>query len=424
MKAISVQSSGMTKPARASAKRRRNRRPVSSSSIVTKRIPLPELHPTQRQVMNQPARLKVLACGRRWGKTTLGIETAIDVALRSGVVWWVAPSYRMAVLVWRELKRILVEAHTEKNEIEHYLELPTGGSITVRSADNPDSLRGAGLDYVILDECALIAEDAWQAALRPALADRNGGALLISTPKGHNWFWRMFHSGEAQVYQFPTSSNPFIAASEIEAARASLPERVFAQEFEALFIDDAGGVFRRVVEAATMHEQDRIDGHMYIAGVDVAQAVDFTVCSVIDVMTKQQVYQDRFNRVDYSVLEDRLTATYRRYGLTTMIVESNSIGQPVIENLIRRGLNITPFVTTSATKDAIIRQLQSAFEHGDIIILNDGTLVNELQAFESQRSTSGLFRYSAPIGMHDDCVMALALAWSGIAQHVGSLVEW
>jgi len=425
--ATSAQSSGTTKPARASAKRRRNRLPVSSSSTVTKRIPLPELHPTQRRVMSTSARFKVLACGRRWGKTTLGIETAIDIALRSGIVWWISPSYRMAALVWRELKQILVEAHTEKNEIEHYLELPTGGSITVRSADNPDSLRGAGLDYVILDECALIAEDAWQAALRPALADRNGGALLISTPKGHNWFWRLYHSDEVVAYQFPTRDNPFIPAGEIEAAQRSLPERVFAQEFEAQFIDDAGGVFRHVVEAATGHEQDRIDGHTYIAGVDVAQAVDFTVCSVVDVMTKQQVYQDRFNRVDFSVLEDRLTATYQRYSLTTMIVESNSIGQPVIENLIRRGLNITSFATTSATKDAIVRQLQSAFEHGDIRILNDSVLVNELQAFESQRSTSGLFRYSAPAGMHDDCVMALALAWSGV-QNAGPLIafalEW
>jgi len=321
----------------------------------------------------------------------------------------------MASLVWRELKQVLIEAHTEKNEIEHYLELPTGGSITVRSADNPDSLRGAGLDYVVLDECALIAEDAWQAALRPALADRNGGALLISTPKGHNWFWRLYHSSEVSAYRFPTRDNPFIPAAEIEAAQRALPERVFAQEFEAQFVDDAGGVFRRVVEAATVHEQERIDGHTYIAGVDVAQAVDFTVCSVIDVTTKQQVYQDRFNRVDFATLEDRLAATYHRYGLTTMIVESNSAGQPVVENLIRRGLNITPFVTTSATKDAIIRALQSAFEHGEIAILNDPTLISELQAFESQRSAAGLFRYSAPSGMHDDTVMALALAWHGLA---------
>jgi len=98
--------------------------------------------------------------------------------------------------------------------------------------------------------------------------------------------------------------------------------------------------------------------------LNVAASVDFTVVSVLDAESKDQVYLDRFNRVDYPVLIDRLEAVYHRYHLTSMVVESNSIGRPVIDELVARGLNIVPFTTTSATKQSIIQNLQAAFENG------------------------------------------------------------
>jgi len=101
-----------------------------------------------------------------------------------------------------------------------------------------------------------------------------------------------------------------------------------------------------------------------------------------------------------------------------MIVESNSIGRPVIDELVARGLNIVPFLTTSATKQGIIQNLQSAFENGQILVLDDPVLVGELLSFESKRNASGSFSYSAPDGMHDDCVMSLAIAWSGMQERV------
>ncbi len=157
----------------------------------------------------------------------------------------------------------------------------------------------------------------------------------------------------------------------------------------------------------------------------MAALVDFTVCSVIDVTTNEMVYMDRFNRVDYTVLEDRLEALYRRFELTSMTVESNSIGKPVIDHLVARGLTIIPFITTNATKHAIVTNLQAAFEHGNLRILNDPVLIGELQAFEAKRNASGSFTYSAPQGLHDDCVMSLAIAWNCIGVPSGaSLVDF
>jgi phage terminase large subunit-like protein len=303
--------------------------------------------------------------------------------------------------------------------VDRVVNFPGGGFVAVRSADNPDSLRGEGLDFVVMDECAFMQKEAWTEAIRPALSDRQGKALFISTPKGRNWFWEIYQRGLQgdegwQSWQFPTAANPFIQASEIEAARRDLPEIIFRQEYLAEFVDDQGGVFRRVQEAAVLDPKEPQAGRQYIAGVDVASSVDYTVVSVLDAETKEMVYLDRFNRVDYPVLIDRLESVYHRYNLTSMVVETNSIGRPVIDELVKRGLAIVAFTTTSATKQAVIQALQAAFENAQIKVLNNPVLIGELLSFESKRAPSGSFTYSAPDGMHDDCVMSLAIAWSGL----------
>lgn len=392
-----------------------------------------KLHSGQMEVHNHPARFKVLAAGRRWGKTRLGVNECLAVAAEGGRAWWVSPSYKTSEVGWRPLRRMASTIPgVEIRKVDRQINLPGGGSVTVRSADDPNSLRGEGLDLVVPDECAFMREEAWLEVLRAALSDRLGKALFLSTPKGHNWYWRLWQRGmdeqesEYQSWTFPTSTNPFIDSGEIEEAQRTLPERIFQQEYLAMFVDDAGGVFRRVMECATATElltaeKDR----QYIAGVDVATLVDFTAVSVFDVANQEQVYLDRFNRVDYSVLEDRLEAIYKRFQLHSMIVEINSIGQSVVENLVKRGLVIIPFTTTNATKQAAIQNLQGAFEHGNIKILNDPVQIGELQAFEGVRTPNGSWKYSAPSGMHDDTVMSMAIAWQSIGTPSGaSLVDF
>ena len=376
-------------------------------------------HPGQLEVHNSQARFKVLSAGRRWGKTRLGVNECLDAAAQGGRAWWVSPSYKTSEVGWRPLRQIARKIpNAEIRLVDRMVTLPNGGFVAVRSADNPDSLRGEGLDFVVMDECAFMQREAWTEAIRPALSDRQGKALFISTPKGRNWFWEAYMRGVNgeegwESWTFPTSSNPYIEPAEIEAAKRDLPEMIFRQEYLAEFIDDSGGVFRRVQEAAVLEPKEYEQGRQYVAGVDVAASVDFTVVTVLDAETKEMVYLDRFNRVDYPVLIDRLEAVYNRYHLTSMVVESNSIGRPVIDELVARGLNIVPFTTTSATKQAIIQNLQAAFENGQILVLNDQILVGELLSFESKRNASGGFSYSAPDGMHDDCVLSLAIAWHG-----------
>jgi len=377
-------------------------------------------HDGQKEVHRSSARFKVLSAGRRWGKTRLGVNECVSVANDGGRAWWVSPSYKTSEVGWRPLRQMCRRIPGVEIKLgDRVVNFPNGGFVAVRSADNPDSLRGEGLDFVVMDECAFMQREAWTEAIRPALSDRQGKALFISTPKGRNHFWELYQKGINgeegwQSWTFPTISNPFIRASEIEAAKRDLPELIYRQEYLAEFIDDQGGVFRRVQEAAVLEPQEPDASRQYVAGVDVASSIDFTVVTVIDVEARQMVHMDRFNRVDYPVLIDRLASTYARWHLTNMTIEANSIGRPVIDHMVERGLSITPFTTTNSTKQSIIQGLQSAFEHGDIQVINDPVLVGELLSFESKRSPSGSFQYSAPDGMHDDTVMSLAIAWHGL----------
>lgn len=392
-------------------------------SVMQINLTLPRPHEAQQQILRELKRFNVEDCGRRFGKTTLDINEAAPVLLTGKPVGIFFPTYKMLAETWRQFVDVFSPVRKVKNEQEHRLELVTGGVLEMWSMDAADTARGRKYKRVIIDEAAMIPNlmDIWNAVIRPMLIDLKGDAFIKSTPKGLNGFWQMYRMGqdpdnpEWKSWQFPTAANPYIPKSEVEAMRGALPEIVFRQEVLAEFIDSEGGVFRRVQEAARVERIDEpIPEHTYTAGVDVAAAIDYTVVCIMDNASKELVHMDRFNRVDYNVLEDRLAALYQRFKLSNMTIEVNSIGQGVIDHLAGRGMSIVPFQTTNATKQAVITALQSAFEHSEIGIINDPVLIGELLSFESKRNPSGSFSYGAPDSAHDDTVMALAIAWNGI----------
>jgi len=351
----------------------------------------------------------------------------IEVALSGYPVGWFSPNYKYLMEVWRDLVRLLAPVARRVNSSEHRIELVTGGVIEAWSLDNRDAGRSRKYKRVIIDEAAMVPYlgASWNEAISATLADYKGDAWLLSTPKGRNFFWEAWMLGQDPLkpewmsWQIPTSQNPFIAPSEIAAQKERLPERVYQQEWEAKFLEDAGGVFRRVAESATaVPQNEAMYGHQYIIGVDWGRQNDFTVLSVIDIQTQELVYLDRFNQIEYVIQSGRLKALCDRFKPDTIIAEENSIGAPIIEQLRRMGLPVRGFMTTNASKAAIIDGLALAFEQGSIKILNDVVLVNELQAYEMERLPSGTLRYGAPQGQHDDCVIALALAWQGANKRV------
>lgn len=379
--------------------------------------------------MRSPARFKILCCGRRWGKSVLAVMACLDAIERGArTVWYVAPTFRMVDLHWRNLRRWLPDTFPGQFlQAERRLVYDAGPELAFRSADNPDHLRGVGLDFLVVDEAAFVpaGQTVWAEALRPTLSDREGRALIISTPRGRNWFhglWlRGHHHDDPQIesFRYPTATNPIIAPGEIEAARRELPERIFRQEYEAAFLDDGGAVFRRVRDAVDQERREPYDGR-FVIGVDWAKREDFTVFVVLDAEAGRVVAVERFNQLDYAVQTGRLLALCERWRPVLVQAEQNSMGEPLLEQLQRDGLPVRGFKTTAGSKARIIDALALAFERGRLSIPDDPVLRAELEAYTLTPTAAGGTRYGAPPGLHDDTVMALALAWDA---RDGSVVE-
>lgn len=232
------------------------------AATVSREIMLPPLHDAQRVIAKHRARFKVVVCGRRWGKTMLGMvvclagtQTAagqkVPGALEGGRWWWIAPTYQEGLEGWRYLMKLVAKLpNTGVKQVGLTVTFEGGGSIQIKTSDNPDNLRGAGLDGAVFDEAAVMKAEVWEIVIRPALADRQGAALFITTPQHFNWVYDLWSRGQDDAYpdwaswQYPTWTNPFIPEAEIEAARAEMEDEDFEQEFGASFTAIGGAVFK------------------------------------------------------------------------------------------------------------------------------------------------------------------------------------
>lgn len=393
----------------------------------TIRLQLPAYHPEQARINASLARFNVLACGRRFGKDVYCMNKVLEPALAGYPVAWSAPTYKMLTENWRTMNLLAGPVISRRDQQEKRLEFITGGVMDFWSLDNPDVIRGRRYRRIVINEAGFVPNllDAWNYIIRPTLIDYQGDAFIPGTPKGMNGFWQMYQWGldpampDWKAFQKTSYDNPHIPRSEIAEMEKTLPEMVVQQEIYAAFLDDAGGVFRRVMAAATAAAVDKAQpGRQYVIGVDWAQQYDFTVLVVVDVEGREVVALERFNEVDYVIQSNRLRGLCQRFKPDAVIAEANSIGQPIIERLQREGLPVIPFTTTNASKTMAIDALALAFEQADIRILPDPVLVGELQAYQMERLPSGLRRFGAPEGMHDDTVMALAMAWHGLGRAV------
>jgi phage terminase large subunit-like protein len=352
--------------------------------------------------------------------------------LRGAACAWIAPTYKNSRPLWRFIESAIapIASELQINRAEREIQIPTGGRLAIYSADSPDSIRGEAFDIVVIDEAARIAEETWLDAIQPTLADRDGHAMLISTPKGLNWFaneWKTARAdltGYSAAWHAPSNSNPMPTIRRaFDLARERVPERTFRQEWLAEFVE-GGTLFRNVRECATAQPREPQSGHSYAIGVDWARSADFSVFCVVDIAEQRIAHLDRFTGVDYPTQAMRLDALHKRYNGAQIIAETNAMGAPMVELLQQRGLPVTPFTTTAATKNQAIDALIRAFEYREIAILNDPTLIAELESYEElRRSVQGVPSYGAPDGMHDDCVMALAFAWSALTRPTWYVME-
>lgn len=211
------------------------------------------LHKNQMIVFQDQARFRVLNAGRRWGKTILAVNELLRSSIENqgSLNFYIAPTYRQAKLIcWELIKKIIPRELIEAtNEVDLSVRLINSSKIELKGAENEDSLRGVGLHFAVLDEHAMMKSHVWPTIIRPMLTDKkNSRALFISTPRGKDSFFEMWLKGQRREdgyksWTFKTIDNPFIEASEVEAAQKELPDRYFRQEYEASFEDFSGLIY-------------------------------------------------------------------------------------------------------------------------------------------------------------------------------------
>ncbi len=359
----------------------------------------------------------MVACGRRWGKTTLGIHLARAAVDQGFPVAWGAPHYKYLGEPFRTLNRELKPHAARSSRTERRIELRSGGSIDFWTLSDSDAGRGHKYKLWIIDEAAMIPhlEQVFQEAIMPTLVDLRGSAWMLSTPKGRGFYYECFRKGQDEEesdwrsWQMPSATNPYLPAEEIERARLSLPHRVFAQEMLAEFGRDDDTVFENVEECGGSVPRDEPDrSRTYLAGVDLARHQDFTVVAILDDQGNQ-VFMDRFRRLSWSRQVARVADACRRFQAVAT-VDATGVGDPLIEQIRAAGVDVRPFSFTGPSKQALIDHLALALEQKQIRLLDDKTQMNELLSYRSYRLPGGGIGTSAPSGGHDDCVIALALA--------------
>ena len=367
------------------------------------RIELPKPHINQQKILECDKRFIVVMCGRRFGKSELSQIIGIKEAITGGQVAYITPTYKLAKAFFERLTAAL----TFKNNISNLkIYCPNNGSIEFYTGERLDNLRGRKFHLVIIDEAAFIPdlESGWQNSIRPTLTDYEGKAVFLSTPRGKNFFYSMFmKQGENdwQSFKFSTYDNPYINTREIDEARLQLPEVVFEQEYLANPSENSANPFGNAYIKNCIRP---VSGQQIVSyGIDLAKSVDFTVIIGLD-NGGNVAYFDRFQMDWHNTKE-----TIRRLPVAPILADSTGVGDPILEDLKREGINIEGLKFTSQSKQQLMEGLAQAIQQGKIGY-PEGVIVDELDIFEYQFTANGV-RYSAPSGFHDDCVMALALAW-------------
>lgn len=366
------------------------------------------LHASQREVYRSLARFSVLEIGRRWGKTTFGMQLGIETAILGRKCGWFAPSYKYLADPVREFERALKPILTRHDRVEKRMEFATGGSIDFWTLEDVDAGRGRSYDRIVIDEAGFAPNllEAWRASMRPTLADRKGSALFLGTPKGTGDFHRLFLEAESdttgawKAFRIGSVANPYIDPDEIKDAKKMLPPEIFAQEFEGVPAEDGGNPFGINAIRACIGPLSTAPVECY--GVDLAKSQDWTVIVGLD-SEGRVAHLDRW-QAPWNVTRERLA---RLIGDKSAQIDSTGVGDPIVEDLRKVCRRVEGFKFTSQSKQQLMEGLQIAISTSEIRF-PDGWLRAELESFGfrySGRSVS----YEATVG-HDDGVCALALA--------------
>jgi hypothetical protein len=357
-------------------------------------------------------RFSLIEAGTKSGKTVGGIAWLVEKALagRARHYWWVAPVYGQAKIAFDRMKEGLDPRLYSKNETDMSLRFPNGTTIVCKSGERPDDLFGEDVGAVVVDEASRVKEAAMH-ALRTTLTATRGPARIVGNVKGRkNWFFRMCRLAEAgepdmkfsRITCLDAVDAGILDSSEIESAKRLLPANIFAELYMAEASDDGGNPFGLDAIERCIKPLSRKPIAVY--GVDLAKHVDWTVNIGLDA-DGLVGFVDRY-QLPWGATVKRIDAAI---GGGHALVDSTGVGDPILERLQAEGAGEYEGYNFSAgSKQKLMEGLALAIGQGRIGF-PAGPIAQELREYEYQYTRTGV-RYSAPEGLHDDCVCALALA--------------
>ena len=385
-----------------------------------------QLHPAQLEIFNSTARFKVVSAGRRFGKSRLAAWILIIKALQSESkdVFYIGPTFQQAKdIMWNMLKELLhgTDLIETTHENTATMKLVNGRRISLKGSDRPDTLRGVGLAYVVLDEYASMKVEVWEQIIRPTLSDVKGGALFIGTPAGKNHFYDLYLEAEKdkdwEAFQYTSTDNPLIDPKEVETARRTMSTQAFRQEFEASFVSFTGGIFKN--EWIKYDENEPEEGNFVIA-VDPAgfeavekerglkgSKLDETAISIVKIHGDKWWVKDILHgRWNIKETASKILQAAIENQATTVGIESGALKNailPYLQDEMRtqgRWVVITDVTHGGKKKaDRITWALQGRMEHGKITFNRNSNWNSELE--------TQLIEFPSK-GTHDDIIDSLA----------------
>jgi len=380
------------------------------------------LMPHQIEAIRSPQRFKVLIWHRRARKTTTSlIELTKQSQLTIGGYWHLFPTYAEAKdAVWRDpamLFRIIPEQWIiKRNEQELVVYLKNGSYIQLKGADDPDALRGPNPMGIIFDEFPLQKLEAWK-VMEPVLRANGGWAWFVGTPKGKNHGYDFFERGqqghpEWKSWLLKASSSGIIDPYQLNESRKGMSESFYNQEWECAFLEGEGSVFRGFKEIMSSKPAAPESGVRYVIGADLAKLRDFTVLTVYDTRSNSQVYQDRFQDLDWTFQKKKIAALSSHYNNALVVLDATGLGDPIADDLIRSQVPVEPFKLSETSKKELIEKMSIWIEQKKFRMLPIEETTKEFEQFTYTLGETGKVHYGAPSGenYHDDIVISQGLA--------------
>lgn len=392
-----------------------------------------ELHiknfPAQQQIFDAKERYIIVPKGRRFGITRGAANNYIKMGLKG--------EFKQGL--WGDVVNSNIEKYIQRYFVPHLKKLPANlwkwskdphtvyikdSYIDFRSAERPESWEGFGYDYMFLNEAGIILKSQylWENAIKPMLWDTDCKSVIGGTPKGGGGeFQKLYQRGidasqpDYKSFRFTPFDNPYIDHQRIRDDMKDMSELSIKQEIYAEFLEDAGVVFRGVSEAAILDPREPENDHLYVMGVDLAKVQDFTVITVYDRKDNHQVFQWRFNQLEYDTVRTRIKMVSDRYHKALVHLDSTGVGEPIFEDLSRMGVPVEAIHFTNELKKQLIEKMSNWIQLKTCYLLDLKETKDELNQFTYDFSEkTGRIIYGAPVGFHDDIVISHALAIWGL----------